>query len=168
VSRDDDRPGFLDREKKSFSELDRRRREGGGRGRSDEPRPASPAQQARVAAAKQQYLKEIDGIFAKGRGGAEGERLAAALREARGTKGIAAACRAYRDAVGAPADAALIACFLDAADPELELAGLEALRAGLAAGTLALGSGLRTQLRMLAGSSDDAVASAAEDLLDAP
>jgi len=27
VSRDDDRPGFLDREKKSFSERDRMRRE---------------------------------------------------------------------------------------------------------------------------------------------
>ena len=79
---------------------------------------------------------------------------------------LAAACRAYRDAVGAPADAALIACFLDAGDPELERTGLEALRAALAAGTLALGPGLRTQLRMLAGSSDDAVASAAEELLE--
>jgi hypothetical protein len=168
VSRDDDRPGFLDREKKSFSELDRRRREGGGRGRAEERRPAGPAQQARLEAAKKQYLKQIDGVFAKGKGGAGGERLAAALREARGTPGLAAACRAYRDAVGPPADAALIACFLDADDPELALAGLEALREALGAGRLALGSGLRTQLRMLAGSSDDAVASAAEDLLEAP
>ena len=163
MSRDDDRPGFLDREKKSFSELDRRRRE--GRGRPEERRPASPAQQARVEAAKKQYLKQIDGIFAKGKGGAEGERLARAVREARGTPGLAEACRAYRDAAGAPADAALIACFLDAGDPELALAGIEALRATRAAGAGALASGLRTQLRMLAESSDDAVAAAAEELL---
>src|SRR5262249_61476277 len=72
VSGDDDRPGFLDREKKSFSELDRRRRD--GRSRPEERRPTSPAQQARVEAAKKQYLKQIDGLFAKGKGGAEGER----------------------------------------------------------------------------------------------
>jgi hypothetical protein len=166
VSRDDDRPGFLDREKKSFSELDRRRRE--GRSRPEERRPAGPAQQARLEAAKKQYLKEIDGMFVKGKGGAEGERLAAAVREARGTPGLADACRAYRDAVGVPSDAALIACFLDAGDAELALAALEALLAARAQGSLSLGSGLRTQLRMLAESPDDAVASAAEELLEAP
>ena len=166
MSRDDDRPGFLDRDKKSFSELDRRRRE--GRSRPEERRPASPAQQARLEAAKKQYLKQIDGLFAKGKGGAEGERLAAAVREARGTPGLAAACRAYRDAVGVPSDAALIACFLDADDAELALAALEALRAAREQGSLSLGSGLRTQLRMLAESPDDAVASAAEELLEVP
>ena len=159
MSRDEERPGFLDREKKSFSEIDRLRRE--GRGRPEERRPAGPAQRARVESAKQQYLKQIDGIFAKGKGGAEGERLARAVREARGTPGLAAACRAYRDAVGAPADAALIACFLEAGDPELALVGIEALRATQGA----LAPGLRTQLRMLADSADDAVAAAAEDLL---
>lgn len=163
MSGDDDRPGFLDREKKSFSELDRRRRD--GRSRPEERRPTSPAQQARVEAAKKQYLKQIDGLFAKGKGGAEGERLAAAVRESRGSPGLAAACRAYRDAVGAPADAALIACFLDADDRELVLVGMDVLRAARAAGAPAPGAGLRTQLRMLAESSDDAIASAAEELL---
>ena len=163
MSRDDDRPGFLDRDKKSFSERDRMRRE--GRGRTEERRPTSPAQQARLDAAKKQYLKQIDGIFAKGEGGAQGERLAEAVREARGTPALAAACRVYRDAVGMPGDAALLACFLDAGDPELAVAGMEALAAARAEGGLTLTPGLRTQLRMLAESPDDAVASAAEDLL---
>jgi hypothetical protein len=163
MSRDDDRPGFLDRDKKSFSELDRQRRERRG---SEAPARTGPAQRARVESAKKSYLKQIDTLFAKGKGGAEGERLAAAVREARGTPALAGACRAYRDAVGAPTGAALIACFLDAGEPELVLAGLEALRAERAAGRVELAPGLRTQLRMLAQDSDDAVASAAEELLE--
>ena len=163
MSRDDDRPGFLDRDKKSFSELDRQRRERRG---SNERRPSHPAQQARVASATKQYLEQVDSLFAKGRGGAEGDRLARAVRDARGTPGLAAACRAYRDAVGAPPDAALVACFLDAGEPDVVLVGLEALRAQRAGGALQVTPGLRTQLRMLAQDPDDAVASAAEDLLD--
>lgn len=163
MSGDDDRPGFLDREKKSFSELDRLRRE---RRSSGERRSASPAQRARVESAKKQYLKQIDSLFAKAKGGAEGERLARAVREARGTPGLAAACRAYRDGVGAPSDLALIAGFLDAGDPEMALCGLDALRAGHAAGRLQATAGIRTQLRLLAQGSDDAVASAADELLE--
>jgi hypothetical protein len=163
MSRDDDRPGFLDREKKSFSELDRLRRERRG---PAEGRSASPAQRARLESAKKQYVKQIDSIFSKAKGGAEGERLAQAVRDARGTPGLAAACRAYRDAVGPPADAALISCFLDAGEPEMVIAGLESLRAGREAGQVEFGSGLRTQLRMLAQAPDDAVAGAAEELLE--
>ena len=163
MSQDDDRPGFLDREKKSFSELDRQRRE---RRSPEERRPAGPAQRARVESAKKQYLKEIDGMFAKGRGGAEGDRLARAVRDARGTPGLAAACRAYRDAVGAPSEAALVACFLEAGEADVVLQGLEALRAQRAAGSFQTTPGLRTQLRMLAQDSDDEVASAAEELLE--
>jgi len=69
MSRDDDRPGFLDRDKKSFSELDRQRRERRGAG---EPRPASPAARVRVESAKKQYLKQVDSLFSKAKGGAEG------------------------------------------------------------------------------------------------
>ena len=163
MSRDDDRPGFLDRDKKSFSERDRERREKRGSG---ERRATRPAQQARVASAKKQYLKQIDSIFAKGKGGAEGDRLAQAVRAARGTPGLAAACRAYRDAVGAPSDAALVACFLDAGEVDVVLVGLEVVRAERAAGSLQATPGLRTQLRLLAQDSDDEVASAAEELLD--
>jgi hypothetical protein len=163
MSGDDDRPGFLDREKKSFSELDRLRRERRG---PAEGRSASPAQRARLESAKKQYVKAIDAIFSKGKGGAEGERLAQAVRDARGTPELAAACRAYRDAVGAPADAGLIACFLDAGETEIVLAGLESLRAAREAGRVELGAGLRTQLRMLVQSPDDGVAGAAEELLE--
>ena len=164
MSGDDDRPGFLDREKKSFSERDRERRERRG---SAERRPSGPAQQARVASAKKQYLQQIDSLFAKGKGGAEGERLARVVRDARGTPEAAAACRAYLAAVGAPSDAALLACFLDSAEPDVVLPVLEALSARHAAGELRAASGLRTQLRLLAQHPDDEVASAAEELLDA-
>ena len=54
---DDERPGWAEREKKSFSELDRMRREGRSPG---ERRPRSPADQARAKAATQQYLNEIE------------------------------------------------------------------------------------------------------------
>jgi hypothetical protein len=159
---DDDRPGFLDREKKSFSELDRLRRE---RRPREERRPSGPAARARVEAATKQYVKQIDGLFVKARGGAEGERLAQAVREARGTPGLASACRAYRDGVGPPSDVALISCFLDAGEPEIVGCGLEALRSAHAAGGLRATPGLRTQLRLLAQDADDAIASAAEELL---
>lgn len=162
MSGDDDRPGFLDREKKSFSELDRQRRE---RRDGGERRPAGAAHQARIASAKKQYLQQIDSMFATGKGGAEGARLAQAVRDARGTPGLAAACREYRDAVGAPSDAVLVACFLDAGQPDVVLCGLEAVREQRAAGSLQITPGLRTQLRMLAQESDDDVASAAEELL---
>jgi hypothetical protein len=163
LSRDDDRPGFLDRDKKSFSERDRERREKRG---PEERRSPRPAQQAQVAAAKKQYLKQIDTVFAKGKGGAEGDRLAQAVRDARGTPGLAAACRVYLDAAGALPNAALVACFLDAGESDVVLVGLEALRAERVAGSLQATPGLRTQLRMLAQDPDDEVASATEDLLD--
>jgi hypothetical protein len=163
MSRDDDRPGFLDRDKKSFSERDRERRERRG---SDERRERGPGRPAQDAFAKKQYLRQIDSIFAKGRGGAEGDRLDRAVRDARGTPGLAAACRGYRDAQGAPSEAGLIACFLDAGEADVVLVGLEALAALRAAGSLRATSGLRTQLRMLAEAPDDDVAGAAEALLD--
>ena len=160
---DDDRPGFLDREKKTFAERDRMRREGSsGRGRAS----AGPGSNARARAATRQYLKEIDGIFAKGPGGAEGERLAQAMRGARGTSGLAAACRAWRDAVGPPEALAEITLFLECGEPELVLDGLAALLRSRDAGSLRATPGLRTQLRMLAEDRDDDVASTAEELLE--
>jgi hypothetical protein len=163
MSRDDDRPGFLDRDKKSFSERDRERRERRG---SDERRDRGPGLPGQDAFAKKQYLKQVDSIFAKGKGGAGGDRLAQAVRDARGTQGLAAACRGYRDAQGAPSDAGLAACFLDAGEADVVLVGLEALAALRADGSLGATPGLRTQLRMLAQDPDDAVAGAAEALLD--
>ena len=89
------------------------------------------------------------------------------MREARGTPGLAGACRAYRDALGLPEDLVQLSLFLDSGNPELVLAALDALRAAQAGGTLQPTSGLRTQLRMLAQDADDAVAEAAEELLAA-
>ena len=78
---------------------------------------------------------------------------------------MAEACRAYRDVLGLPEDAGLLTLFLDARDPELVRAALEALHAAQAAGKLRPTSGLRTQLRLLLQEPDDAVAESAEELL---
>ena len=162
MGQDDDRPSWVEREKKSFSELDRMRREGRSRG---EQRPRSPAAQARATQATKQYVKQIDGVFSSGKG-EEREKLAQAMRDARGTPGLADACRAYRDAVGLPADARHISCFLDTGDRELIVKGLEALRQAHEAGAFEMTSGLRSQLRMLAEDSDDEVAETAEELIE--
>jgi hypothetical protein len=158
--RDDDRPSWHEREKKSFSELDRQRRE---RRDGREPRPASAASQARTRAATERYLDQIDGLFSSEKGGAEGGRLAQAVRDARGSAGLAGACRAYAERVGPPAEARLIECFLEADERDVVLVGLEALR--VAPGR-EVSAGIRTQLRMLAEHPDDDVASAAEALLE--
>ena len=159
---DDDRP----REKLSWREIDRRRSSGGSRP-TEERRPQSPAAQARAAAATKAYTKQLDALFVKGKGGAEGERLARAMRDARGTPEFADACRAYRDALGMPEEISQIALFLDSGDSELVLAALAALGAAHAAGKPVASSGLRTQLRMLAEDANDAVAGDAEALLEA-
>jgi hypothetical protein len=161
VSRDDDgRP----REKLSWREVDRRR---SGARPTEERRPQSPADQARAAAAAKAYTKQLDAMFIKGKGGAEGDRLARAMRDARGTPEFAGACRAYRDVVGLPEEPAQLALFLDSGDPELILPALAALGAAHAAGKLQATSGLRTQLRLLAQDPNDAVAEDAEALLAA-
>jgi hypothetical protein len=161
VSRDDDeRP----RERLSWREVDRRR---GGARQRPEDRPKSRDEIARDSAAAKAYTKKLDTLFTSSKGGAAGERLAREMREARGTPGLADACRAYRDAVGFPEDSAQLALFLDSGDPELILAALGALRAAQTAGKLQPTSGLRTQLRMLGQDANDAVAEAAEELLEA-
>lgn len=155
---DDDRP----RERLSWREIDKRR--GGARTRRED-RPKSAFEIARDSAAAKAYTKKLDALFVTGKGGAAGERLAREMREARGTPGLAAACRAYRDAVGMPEDPTQLSLFLDSGDPELVLAALATLGAARAGGTLQPTSGLRTQLRLLAQDPNDAVAEAAEDLL---
>ena len=116
----------------------------------------------RSEAAAKKYVKQLDGMFAKGKGGAQGEEHAKALRAAQGTPGLAAACAAYRDAIGIPADAGLLALFLDSGEAELVLAALESLQQ---LGKQGLSAGQRSQLRMLALSPVDRIAEAAEDLL---
>jgi hypothetical protein len=160
----DDKPSWTERDKLSFSELDRRRRE---RRQGHAPGPRDEAGRQGEAGAARQYLKRIDGLFGKAPASAEVESLARAMREAHGSPGLAAACRAYRDAAGIPADLRDVALFLDCGDAELLVAALEALRARREAGGLEATPGLRSQLRTLAQDARDPVAEAAEELLDA-
>ena len=161
---DADKPTYLDRDKLSFSERDRLRRE---RGSSGDTPPRSPAARARAEAARKQQLNLIDNLFAPaGEGGVEGRGLAEAMRDAHGSPGLADACRAYRKGVGVPKDASLLAIFLDTAVVELVLDALAGLRALGDAGTLEASAGLKSQLRMLADDANDDVAEGAEELLE--
>ncbi|MGH0037839.1 MAG: hypothetical protein ACQGVK_22650 [Myxococcota bacterium] len=151
-----------DRPKRTFSERDRMRREGGG---DPAGRPRGKAAEARVRQATTEYLKEADKLFASGAGGAEGERLAGEIRKSHGTPELAGACRAYLEALGPPRDASLLALFLDTGDSELAVLALQALLELRREGALEPSAGLRSQLRVLEQGFDDAVAEAAEDLL---
>ena len=158
--RDDEDRG--ERPKLSWSELDKRRDK--PRSHTSERRPRGAAAEARAASATQSYLKKLDQqLFAKGGKGATPRgRLADAVRDALGTPGLDDACRAYLAEVGPPADAALVAAFLDARDREIRLAALGAL-AGES--RVALTPGLRSQLRVLAEGADDELAERAEEIL---
>jgi hypothetical protein len=156
----DDR-SWNDGDKLSFSERDRRRRE--GRGPRDE-RPKGVPKAVSDAVTKQ-YLKQLDGMFSKTKGGAKVEKLESALRAAHGTPGLADACRAYREAAGVPDDPVLLGLFLDTGEAELVLEALAALRAAHDAGRIKLSAGLRSQLRMLAEDRNRAVAELAEALV---
>lgn len=156
MSRDD--RSWNDGDKLSFSERDRLRRERSG----SEGRPRGVSQ-AKVDQATRQYVKQLDGMFSNERG-AEVEGLAAEVRAAHGTKGLAEACRSYREAVGYPSDAALLSMFLDCADAELVVGSLEALRAACRSAGFKASSGLRSQIRMLAEDANDEVAELAEEL----
>jgi len=155
----DDR-SWNDGDKLSFSERDRRRREGPS---SQERRPKGVSK-AKEAAVTKQYIKQLDGLFSKTKGGAEVEQLGAAVRAAHGRSGLADACRQYREVAGFPEDAALLGMFLDSGDDELVVGGLKALRAACDAGGFKASGGLRSQVRMLAEAPDDEVAELAETL----
>jgi len=153
-----------ERPRRSWREIDRMR-DGSGH-RPEERKPRGKAAEARSRQATQSYLKQIDGLFARDDGGAQGERLARALHEAHGTPGLAEACAAYRDAVGFPRDPELVSLFLDSGERELVAGALTVLADAHAREPIALGPGLRSQLRLLAEDPDDEIAGAAEDLLD--
>jgi hypothetical protein len=158
VSRDD--RSWNDGDKLSFSERDRMRREG----RSSEDRRPRGVSPAKAEDMSKKYIKKLDGLFSKDKGAAEVEKLAAALRAAHGTSGLAAACREYRDAAGFPGDASLLGMFLDSGDPELVVGGLEALQAARQSGAWTASGGLRSQIRMLADDPNDEIAELAEAL----
>ncbi len=160
--RDDDR-GDREREKRSWREIDAMR---DGSRRSEDRGPRDRAARERADAASKQHRKQLEGMFSSHQGGAEGKRLAKAMRDAHGTPGLADACREYRDSVGPPSDVSHIRFFLDCGDRDLILAGLTALRAVLAAESIALPAGLRSQLRILAEDRDNDVADLAEEILE--
>ncbi len=155
----DDR-SWNDGDKLSFSERDRRRREG----RPPQERRPKGVSRAKAEAVTKQYVKQLDGLFSKTKGGAEVEKLAAAIRAAHGTSGLADACRQYREVAGFPADAALLGMFLDSGDSELVVGGLKALQAACQAEGFKASGGQRSQIRMLADDPDDEVAELAEAL----
>jgi len=160
VSRDD--RSWNDGDKLSFSERDRLRREG----RSSEDRRPRGVSQAKVEEATKQYVKKLDGMFSKKKGGAEVEKLAAAVRSAHGTSGLAAACREYREAAGLPDDPSLLGMFLDSAEPELVVGALQTLQRASQSGEWKASGGIRSQIRMLADDPDDEVAELAEALAE--
>ncbi len=155
----DDR-SWNDGDKLSFSELDRRRREGRS-SRGHQPKGVS---KARAEDSAKQYVKQLDGLFSKTQGGVEVEKLGAAIRAAHGTSGLADACRQYCEVAGFPEDAALLGMFLDSGDSKWVVGGLKALQAVCEAEGFKASGGLRSQIRMLADDPDDEVAELAEAL----
>ena len=160
MSRDD--RSWNDGDKLSFSERDRMRREG----RSSEDRQPRGVSKAKAEEASKRYIKKLDGLFTKKKGASEVEQLAAAMRAAHGTGGLAAACREYRDSAGLPDDPSLLGMFLDSGEPELVVGGLEALQNACQSGEWKASGGLRSQIRMLADDPNDEVAELAEALAE--
>jgi hypothetical protein len=155
---DDDRP------KRSWREIDQLR---GAKRSSDEPRPLGRWAEAQAQRAADEYKKHLDSMFSEGaQGGAEGEALAGAMREAHGTPDFVAACTAYRDQVGWPVDPELLGLFLDSGEQALVVGALETILEGLAAELLELSKGLRSQIASLAESFDAAIADVAEEILE--
>jgi hypothetical protein len=149
-----------DREKLSFSELDRRRRE-----RGDAPRGHKAKQEQ--ARRNTEALGEADALFSLGKGGSAGEQLAKQMRDAHGGPEFLQSCRQYRTEVGVPADPGLLALFLDSEDRDLIVDALDALLAAKNDGSLEeIAPGLRSQLRVLEQDRDDTVAGISEELLE--
>ena len=147
-----------DGRKLTYSERDRRRREGG--------RPASGRARSEEAKASKAALAAADALFTDEQGGQDGKAVADAVRAAHGTPDLVGACEAYVAAVGVPRSLELISIFLDAGDKSLSVAALDELLRQKDEGGLDLAGGLKRQVRLLSEDFDDDLASRAEDLLD--
>lgn len=152
-----------EREKLSWAEVDRRR-DGAQRRDADGPGGFRGRQESETR--NRQALADAEGLFIGDGGGEEGAALASAVRDAHGTPGLAAACRAYVDARGTPATVELLSIFLDSGDRSLMLPALERLYEAKQAGKLEVKGGLKSQLRVLAQDPDDEIAGLSEDLLE--
>ena len=111
-------------------------------------------------------LKVADSLFSEEKGGQEARELAKAVRAAHGSADLAAACRAYLDAIGPPKTAALASIFLDAGEKELSVTVLDDLLRQKDDGSLEVEGGLKRQIRILSEDFDDDLASRAEELLE--
>lgn len=149
--------------KLSWKEIDQRR---DGTGPRDERRPRNAAEEQRASQATQAYISEIDKLFSRGPGGAEGEELVKAIRDSHGTAELDAACQAYRDAAGLPRELDLLSIFLDCKDASHVVAALEAILELQKDPEVSLSRGLQSQLRVLAQSFDNSVAEIAEEIVD--
>lgn len=152
-----------DGRKLSYSERDRMRREGKGAGRGE--RPLSGRDRALEEKRSRLALAAAEDLFTDEKGGGVGKTLANAVREAHGTKDLAAACRAYLETVGPPAVGELASIFLDAGEKAISVPVLDELLRQKSQGKLELEGGLKRQIRLLAEDFDDDLASRAEDLL---
>ena len=151
-----------DDRKPSWKEIDQMR---DGTRSGDRRGPVSRAQEERTEQATQQYLKEIDKLFSAAGGGAEAEALVKRLRDAHGTPELPEVCRSFKAEVGLPRDVSLLSIFLDSNDPELVVDALEAILILQKEGTVELGKGVLSQLRILAEDFNNSIAEVAEEIL---
>jgi len=149
-----------DDRKLTYSERDRLRREGGARPPRGGRARAEDEKRSRDA------MKVADSLFTEEKGGQEGLELANAVRAAHGSTDLAAACRAYLDAIGPPKSAELASIFLDAGEKEISVIVLDDLLRQKDDGTLEVEGGLKRQIRILSEDFDDDLASRAEELLE--
>lgn len=151
-----------DREKLSFSERDRLRRDRA----AGHDQPRSQAGRMHQEEARQAALKQAESIFSEeGVGGSRGDELAKAIRAAHGSAELPEACHTFVTEVGLPKSVDLLQIFLDSADASLMVPALEELLARKHAGQLEMSAGLKSQLRTLANDPDDDIAGLSEDLL---
>lgn len=153
---DDDR-------KLSYSERDKLNRERGSGGGS---RPQSGRARAADEERARQAMISAESLFSEQPGGDLGKELAKAVRAAHGTPDLPAACQAYVDELGAPANNELASIFLDSGQKDLGVLALDALLEKKAKGALEIEGGLKRQLRILSEDFDDDLASRAEELLE--
>jgi hypothetical protein len=149
-----------DDRKLTYSERDRLRREGGARP------PRGGRARAEDERRNRDALNAADSLFSQEKGGEEGKELADAVRAAHGSPDLAAACRAYLDAIGPPKSVELASIFLDAGEKALSVTVLDDLLRQKDAGTLEVEGGLKRQIRILSEDFDDDLASRAEELLE--
>lgn len=151
-----------DREKISFSELDRIRREkrSGGDGR-----PRSEQGQRRSRAAANRYKRKVEErLFGKGENAAR-LRHEDRLRESHGSPAFRSTCKDYFRTQGFPKDPGLLVLMLDLEEERDVLGVLGAIREVMEEAAPEQRSLLRSRLRNLEMSaSSDAVADAAADL----